>query len=170
MRSALPFLVLCLLMLGGCGYQFSEKTNRFSEGENRLYIELFGNKTAEPYLEDLVTNAVVTRFARKPEMEIVESWDDADVVLTGTVTGYSSSAVSYGPEDRILEYRATLSVQATLRQATDGKALWKGRVVWDDEYRTNRDKGVQEDQKREIQSLIAERVAEELYFRILENF
>ncbi|BCA80008.1 LptE family protein [Desulfuromonas sp. AOP6] len=170
MRSALLFLVFLLFVLSGCGYQFSEKAGRFSDAENRLYIELFGNKTAEPYLEDLVTNAVVTRFARKPEMEIVESWDRADVVLTGTVTGYSISAISYGPGDRILEYRSRLSVQATLRRAVDGKALWKGQVAWDDEYPTHPDKGVQEDRESEIQGLLAERVAEELYFRILENF
>ena len=170
MRLLFPILLIGLLFLGGCGYQFSEKASSLSDGGNRLYIELFGNKTAEPFLEDLVTNAVVTRFARKPEMDIVESWDMADTVLTGTVMGYSDSAISYGPGDRILEYRASLSVSATLRRAADGKALWKGQVVWDDEYRTNPDKGVQEDRKREIQSLIAERVAEELYFRILENF
>ncbi len=170
MRRWLLAIVCLLLVIPGCGYRFSEREGGLPQGGTSLYVDLFENRTHEPYLEDLVTNAVVARFARKPELDIVENWNAADLVLTGTVTSYSTTAISYNAQDNITEYRADISVAATLRRASDGKALWKGTVSWNDEYRTDPDKSIQDDRETAAQQLIAERLAEELYFRILDNF
>lgn len=168
MRRFLPLILL--LLLGGCGYQLSGRGTALPADVQTLHIELFANRTAEPYLENRVTDATTSWFARPHFLQLVEQAGAADAVLGGTVSAYSTAPISYDRSDVITEYRSIMTVDAVLRRSSDGRVLWKGQVEWSEEYPASLDKGAQEDNEAAAIDVIAERVAQEIYTRILESF
>jgi len=165
------FLLLpCLLCLFGCGYHFPGSESNLPAEVRSLYIELFANRTVEPFLENRITTSVIDWFARRNPRQIVEGRSGAEGVLTGAVTKYETEPISYDRNDEITEYRSTMTISATLRQTSDDRVLWKGRLEWSEEYPASLDKAAQEDNEAEAIAVIAERLAQELYFRITENF
>jgi len=169
MRRLLLFWVFPFFLCG-CGYHLSGDVDNLPPEIRSLYIELFANRTAEPFLENLITREVTREFARSRNLQITEDRTRADAILSGTVSAYSTSPVSFGIDDEITEYRSAMAVGAVLYRAADGKTLWKGSLSWTEEYPSNDDKAVQEDNEAEAIKVIIERQAEELYFRIADNF
>ena len=169
MRGLGP-LFAALLLLTGCGYHLPGRGGNLPSEVQSLYIELFGNRTAEPFLENRITDSVIDRFARKRPLRLVEKRDIADAVLSGVVTGYSTSPISYDRNDVITEFRSTMTIAVALRQTADDRILWKGSIDWSEEYPASLDKSVQEDNEAAAIAVIVDRMAQELYFRIMENF
>jgi outer membrane lipopolysaccharide assembly protein LptE/RlpB len=161
---------VALLLLTGCGYHFSGRGSNLPSEVQSIYIELFSNRTAEPFLENSITNSVIERFARKRALRPIEKRDIADAILSGVVVGYSTSPISYDRNDVITEYRSTMTINVALRQTADDRILWKGDLDWSEEYPASLDKSVQEDNEAAAIAVIVDRLAQELYYRILENF
>jgi outer membrane lipopolysaccharide assembly protein LptE/RlpB len=162
-------LLSLLLCLVGCGYNFPGK-GQLPAGVSRVYVPLFTNRTAEPLLENRLSTAVSEVFARNNRLTLVESRDEAEAILDGVIRSYSTRAISYDSNDDISEYRAQMQVEARLLQVTDGRLLWQGNAVWDDEYAAADDKAVQEDLEREAIDEISLRIAEELLSRLIDDF
>jgi outer membrane lipopolysaccharide assembly protein LptE/RlpB len=164
------FLLLLLmpLTLYGCGY--TPVALGPGIGVNSLYIEPMVNRTAEPFLDSLLTNSLVQRFGRDSRLTLVKKPADAEAVLSGTVSSYSRTAISYDQEDNILEYRSIMKVQASMRRVSDGKILWKDNVSWKDESMNSSDRSVQENNESDAIQEIVERLADHLYIRVHENF
>lgn len=168
-RLILPLAALCLL--GGCGYHLAGRGNRLPADVRTLHIGMFSNGTYEPFLENIITNAVTDKFVEGRQLQLVEKPAEADALLTGRVVAYSTDPISYDRNDAILEYRSRMTVRATLRRGRDHKILWKGDVSWSREYRANRmDMAAQQDNEAAAIREIGDRLAAELYSRILDNF
>jgi hypothetical protein len=162
-------LTLVLSSLGGCGYARPGSGDNLGE-IRMLMVELFANATYEPFLENELTNAVTQRFLRTSRWQLVEDRSTADAVFSGTVVDYTSLPISFDSNDNVLEYRAQIKVAAVLRHNQDGRVLWKGELLWSEEYPGSLDKGLQEDQEAAAIRICAERLAEELFFRLTDNF
>lgn len=163
-------LLLAILLLAGCGYHLPGRSNNLPPEVQTLYIELFGNRTVEPFLENRITDRVTDRFARTDALHLVENRARADAALSGVVTSYTTAPISYDRSDVITEYRSIMTVAVTLRQMSDDRVLWKGDVEWSEEYPASLDKSAQEDNEAAAIDVLADRLAQELYFRIMENF
>lgn len=163
-------LMISLVLLGGCGYHLPGQVNSLPDDVQTVYIEAFANRTLEPFLENRVANSVITEFARSDFLSIREDRKQADAILSGTVIRYSLSVVAYDAEDEIAEYRSTMLVEASLRRQDTGRVLWKGTLEWSDEFLSDLDKSVQEDNEARAIEEISERIAEQLHARILDDF
>ncbi len=91
-------------------------------------------------------------------------------MLEGVISSYRTRAYSYDKNDDISEYRSTMVVNAKLRQVEDDRLLWQGQVSWDDEYPAADDKSLQEDFEQQAIEEISLRLAEELFYRLLDDF
>jgi len=162
-------LTLLVLLLAGCGYH-SVGQGRFPDVVRAIQVSLFENRTYEPLLEDIITNQVIEEFSRRRPLSVVSREGEADARLEGAVTRFQVSAISYDQNDRIGQFRATVSIEATLRSFDDGSVLWKGGLSWSQHYPINADKSMQEENEAAAIRLIAERLAQNLYYRMQQNF
>jgi outer membrane lipopolysaccharide assembly protein LptE/RlpB len=171
-RLSIPLLVLCLFLLSGCGYHLpGGEGDRLPGGVQVVCIPLFENHTSEPFLENLVSNAVIRRFSRALNVEVVEDPKAAQAILEGTISSYRSIASAYsGKDDDITEYSSTISCQATLRATGDNRVLWKGSVSWHQEYQASVDRSLEQSGEAMAQEEISERLADELFNHISANF
>ena len=168
-----PWLILILtLMLGltACGYRLQGRDDRLPDGARYVYVEMFRNRTYEPFLENAVTNAVVDRLARSPGAELVEQPERADALLSGTIVDYRNYALAYDAGDRIAEYRSVIRLDAVLRRADTAQVLWKGKVSWTEDYLASPDKTLERDREQAVIAELSRRLADELYSRLMDAF
>lgn len=170
--SRVSFLLLiCCLVAVSCGYQFSGQGHDLPDGISRLKVDLFTNRTAEPHLETYLTASSTLRLMRQDNVELVETLEQAEAVLTGEVVQYSLDAVSYDALDEIKTYRITMKVVALLKRISDGKILWQQQFVRYDDFSSDPASIIaQEDQETVIQKAISIRLAEDISWQMANMF
>jgi hypothetical protein len=166
--------VICLLLgmlLAGCGYHAPAAGEQWvGKGGETLHVELFDNRTAEPYLDTILTDEITAQFARSRLVALTEQRDAADLLITGTITSFSSSALAYNPKDNISEYRAHMTATARLLRRSDNTELWRGTLSRSETYSSHDDKSMQRTDERLAARVASRRLAEDLMARLLENF
>ena len=170
MRLSLLMATL-LLVLCGCGYHAPGPGDSWVGHEGRtLYVDLFANRTTEPYLDSVVTEEIAMQLSRSRLVELVEDRQTADLLLDGTVTGFDSNAVAYDADDRISEYAAVMVVQARLVRRGDGAVLWQGNLQRSETYPAAFDKNLRQEGESLAGRIVAKRIAEDLLSRFLADF
>lgn len=167
MRSGLFLLVLLLF---GCGYHFPGQGGALPGSVQTLLVPLFINQTAEPQLENDLTNRVSERLARHKQVTVVEQRERADARLQGTIGHYSSRAIAYDSNDDISEYQATMVLNVKLLSLSADEVLWQNSLSWQVEYAAANDKALQQDLEQAAIEELNKRLADELLFRLLDDF
>ena len=133
MKRFVPSLVLAsvfVTLLTGCaGYQLGEVKPSIYSGVNNLHVHLFENKTLEPRLASLVTNAVLKEVQADGTYK-VSSRANCDAVLVGTIRKIQKTQLRSVRTDtlRSEELRIYLYVDWRLEDPNTGEDLNK-RVI-----------------------------------------
>jgi outer membrane lipopolysaccharide assembly protein LptE/RlpB len=111
-RGAGRALALGLLVAAGagCGYSFRGTLPEYIQ---TVAVPVFANKTGEPRIESLLTNAVVEAFSTNGRLRVVRR-EDADAVLEGEVIGYNVQSISYDSQANVRQYRLTVTMNLKL--------------------------------------------------------
>lgn len=162
-------IIFLTLGLPSCGYHLEGNRTPPAVRE-RLYIDLFANRTSRAFVNDTLTNLVVERFARSGLFEMVEDPQNADLILQGTLQKYDTAPIAYSKVDEIIAYRVDVIVQATLRRTKPvGRIDWKGDLSGSQDFSANPDRAVQQENERSATTLLCERLADELYARMADE-
>lgn len=118
------------LALAGCaGYRLGP-TNGDAPGGRTVQVIPLTNKTIEPRLGDSVTAALRKELQRDGTFRLA-THDSGDIVLSGNVTEFRRRELSFLPNDIITvqDYRLTMTVQVTAREAATGRVLFDKPVT-----------------------------------------
>lgn len=170
MRRALLPLVASLLLLTACGYRPEGAVLPAPGPPPTLFVELAKNHTSRAFIENELTNRIVERFARGGRYILDENRNTVDLVLIPEVASYSTVASAYSSSDQILLYRAAMTLTATMVQGRDGRIVWKGTLAESVEYAANADRALQQANENNAVIGLTERLADDLYARVLEDF
>ena len=163
--------LLWLLALTGCGYHVPGPGSAWvGEGGRTLHVELFANRTTEPYLDSVMTEELARQLSRSRLFELRDDRAAVDLVLDGTVTRFESRAVAYNNEDQISEYAADMTVRARLSRRSDGTVLWQEDLSRRETYAAALDKHLQQEGESLAARVIARRLAEDVVSRLLAAF
>ena len=157
------------LLVVGCGYHFPGQGGSLPGDVERIHVPLFENLTREPFLENNLTTAVSDLFSRRANVRLVPV-EDAQAELLGRIRSYDSRSIAYAEGDLISKYRADMVVEVRLLHRETQALLWDGTVRWQMEYDAAADKMLQGDEERRAQDELTQRLAEEIYFRLLDDF
>lgn len=172
MRTLGKFLgLLLVLSLSACGYSVPGQGDAWVGGDARMvYVELFDNQTAQPYLENYLTEALVRELSRSRLFELTEQRERADLKLVGSITRFDSRALAHGIGDRITSYRASMQASARLVRTTGGEVVWQDRLQRSEDYLAAVDKSLQLDAESVAARQVASRLAEDLHAALLNSF
>jgi len=158
-------------LIAGCGYHTPGSSDAWVGGDaHTVYIQLFDNQTAQPYLDNYVTDALVAELSRSRFLSLTENPNLADVHLVGEVKGFSSSALAFGSNDRITDYRATMTVAVRLVRKGSTEVLWQENMQRSEDYLATLDKNLQLEGERLAAVQIAQRLAEDINASLLNSF
>jgi outer membrane lipopolysaccharide assembly protein LptE/RlpB len=169
-KHYLGLLLLLFLGFSGCGYlPLNWGSNKHSSVGKTISIPVFANKTYKSNLESVFANAIIDEFAKRSGLQITGS-DDADMILSGEVLSYNSTAISYSRSDTVMEYSSTMKLNATLRRNSNKQVLWKGELSWSQAYPANLNIGLQQNAEDAAIQEICRKLAQQLYLKIVQDF
>jgi outer membrane lipopolysaccharide assembly protein LptE/RlpB len=164
-------LILLTLFVSGCGYHVPGASDSWVGGDARLvYVQLFENMTAEPYLDNYMTDALVEELSRSRLFELTENLEAAEVLIGGTVDSFTSNAISYSSTDRITDYRATMAITVRLLDNANDKIMWREKMRRSEDYSAAVNKNLQLEGQRLTARQVAKRLAEDIRSQLLNNF
>ncbi|RPJ72569.1 MAG: hypothetical protein EHM15_08950 [Desulfobacteraceae bacterium] len=158
-----------LLALGGCGYRF-QSAGTIPAGLEPIFIDVFQNRTNEAGLETTVTNAVVVEFTQRNRAALATTAAGASVIMKGVIRSLQVQTISSRGRDVSGERRVTLTLEVQLVQP-DGKVAWAVKNLTDNEtFRVTNDNFVNSDLQRAASAIVATRLAERIYSRLIDEF
>jgi outer membrane lipopolysaccharide assembly protein LptE/RlpB len=163
-------LTLAFSCLSGCGYHTinQESAIRFGEGKT-VSIPIFANKTYKPNLEIALVNNLIDEFSKRNGLRVVDS-KTSDYTLSGEVLGYYKLPIAYTAYDIVKEYKAYMTVTATLRKNSNMQVVWKGELSWNQDFPASSDIAIQQNSEDAAILEISKRLAQQMFLKISSDF
>ncbi len=120
-------LIICMLLLMGCGYQMTGKETHLPPGLTSIAIPTFKNLTFEPGVEIPFTQAFLNEFIQDRRVNVVGR-AEASSVLEGVVKYFRIYSVSYDRSGFVQEYQTDVILDIALKDR-EGKVLWREKDV-----------------------------------------
>jgi outer membrane lipopolysaccharide assembly protein LptE/RlpB len=170
-RKIFLFLLIpAVLSLAGCGYQLKSQLDYSTPvAGKKISVPIFANKSYRANLGAFLTGSLVEEFARRSGGNVV-SEDAADLILSGAVMTYANNPVSYTSDDKVREYRATITAEATLMEKNTRKVVWKGAVSWSQVYPVNKVNALQQNSESAAIRELCDKLAQQIYERVATGF
>ena len=118
-----------LMTVMSCGYAFAPQGENIDPAIRTIYVEPFGNKTAQAELENYMRTAFIDQILQNTRFKTVSGVEQADAVISGSVLNFNTSTLSYRKTILAAEERATVTLEVTFRETKSGKTLWSSRAV-----------------------------------------
>ena len=160
--------LLALSLIGGCGYRPVIQRGPLAEA-NGVNVCLFANKSYRPGVEGILARDLVDEFALRTGGRVLPG-DRAELELSGEILSYTTIPVSYTALDAIKEYKAVVTVQATLYEQRTRKVLWKGDLTEQQVYPVNANIALQQNAEEAATARITRRLSERIWQKIGERF
>jgi hypothetical protein len=123
------FAMMTVAPLGGCGYQFVGESSLLPKEARTIYVEPFVNRSRDVGLDKELTTALRGEFYRRGQLKIVESAEQADLIISGVIRSLDSTVASVNNDDEVLQYDSLLIMDVTLRRREPNEILWRGQGV-----------------------------------------
>lgn len=187
--------LLALSLACGCGYQFVGESSLLPKDARSIYVEPFINRSRDVGLDKELTTAMRGEFYRRGELRVVDTPEQADIILAGTIRSLDSTVATVNREDEVLQYEAVMILDVTVRRREPDQILWRGQAVrltqiyggsraavvtTSSEFRTGTlnvtdvqrmtDVQLTESERRAVRAQLMEQFARELRQRIVEMF
>ena len=120
-RSALFLLVVTL---AGCGYSLVGRGSNLPPEVRRVLLMPLENATSRSQVDQILTRALSTELVNRKRFEVLSSAEGADAVLTGTVSSFTLSPVTFDDEGRATEYEIAIVVSVKLKQVAPETLLY----------------------------------------------
>lgn len=130
MRAIRALSILTLgLAVTGCGYTLVGRASNLPEDVRRVHLEPLKNATTRPQVEQILTSAISTELLTRRRFEVVNTPEEADAILRGTVLSFTVRPVSFDAQG--LAQSLEISIAADMKfQRRPGPAGEEGEVIW----------------------------------------
>jgi outer membrane lipopolysaccharide assembly protein LptE/RlpB len=118
-------LTVAALALAACGYSFQ---GTLPSHIKTVSVPMFVNRTSQPGVEGIITQAVVHAFATNGRLRVVRT-TEADAILDGEVTGYSVGPIAFSPSLGIQEYRLSVVLNLRMRDVRRNVVIFQQNGV-----------------------------------------
>ena len=170
MRRCSFFIFLLTIFLQNCGYRLQGSKTDLSPDIQSLAIPIFTNNTIQTGIESEVTRAFVEKFVSSKQLAVT-TVQKADAQLIGTVISFTTYPVAVTTSTQVTsEYRATITIEISLKRERDGKILFREAMADWRNYPVSENLTVTEFNKIQAIRLISGLLAERAHDFILLNF
>jgi outer membrane lipopolysaccharide assembly protein LptE/RlpB len=114
-------VVVMAVSIAGCGYTVR---GHLPEHIKTVAVPVFVNRSTEPFVEGLITRAIVQAFSTNGRLKVVKV-EDADAILEGEVASYVLSSIAFDPRANVRQYRLTVTLHLRLRDVKQGKIIFE---------------------------------------------
>lgn len=121
-------LAASALAMSGCGYHVGGKGDLLPATIRAIAIPAFGNVTTRYKLTEMLPSAIGREFIARTRYRIVADPNEADAILTGTVTNFMSAPTIFDQKTgRAAGIQVMVFLTITLTDKASGKVLYERR-------------------------------------------
>ena len=126
MRRAVVLAMLAAV-LGGCGYHLVGTASFLPPELDMLYVERFANNTTWVDVDQRLLESVTQEWLRRRRFVIVDTPEEAELVLGGTVNAVMIIPVTFDDSGRATEYQMSISTRVQLKdvRGEEPELLWE---------------------------------------------
>jgi hypothetical protein len=88
-------LLYCFLLVVACGYGFIPDGEAIDKNIQKIFVDVFINKTSEANIENTFRTAFIDQVIQGRRFKIAGSPGEADAILKGSIESLSAAALSY---------------------------------------------------------------------------
>lgn len=135
MSKRVLILLIATLVFSGC-LRYSFTGVSIPENVSTIYIPFFPDNSGSGLsdLSEQLNNALIDRFVNQTRLRLVSSEDQADIILSGNITGYSNQPFSVSGNQTASLNRVQVSVNATFLYTSEEEPLWSRQFSGQSEY------------------------------------
>lgn len=164
------FLLALALMTAGCGYAFAPQGESIDPRIRSIYVEPFGNKTAQAEVENFMRTAFIDQIIQNSRFKAVPNPEQADAIISGNVLGLNTVTLSYRQNILAAEERMSALLEVVFREKESGKVLWASRhIIGTVDYKLNDAANPSPFRKQALQKLSKD-TAENAFNMMMSNF
>lgn len=140
----LVLLAVVGLTVWGCGYTLiGSPSAQLDKRAAAVAVEPFTNETREPQIEHVAT-AALRQALMQGRGFVLTSTSSAPTRVQGRVHRFRNTALSYGPNDNVLEYRLEADISVVVLSGEETKPLLRHDIPAHAEYLVSRTGDVRE--------------------------
>lgn len=124
-RIPLAFLLTLVATLAGCGYSLVGRGSNLPVEVRRVQLVPLENLTPRSQVDQILTRALSTELVNRRRFEVLSAAEGADAVLTGRVSSFTLSPVTFDDEGRATEYEIAIVVSVEFKQVAPETLLYK---------------------------------------------
>lgn len=163
-KNFLLIIIVCIFV-SACGYRFMGSGD-LPSGVEKIHVLILENNTAETGAENIFTNSLRYEFIRQKRNA---SKEEADALLSGTIKSLRYNTITHRRRHTSLERRVTVQVELKLTDM-DGRVIWFKDVSARETYDVLDDKLSTEQNRTRAISELSQRLAENAYYSLTDNF
>lgn len=172
MSQRFGLVLLLVLTVTGCGYRFTVDSGTRLPAGQTVWVPYFKNSTVYVDASVALKRAIYDQFAEQRNIMPASSAERCDLMLEGTLTGYTTGAVSYSAVDTAMEYRLTITADITVKKTGDSKdvsTLWKGTLTAWQDYPVGSTIELQRSSEAAALAVASRKLAQQLIWQMEQN-
>ena len=112
------------VLLAAVGCSYSPNPTAFPTHLSTIAVPVFQNRTTQPTLEQQMTQAVIDKFIKNSKLRVVGE-DQADLVVTGSMSAYKNAVFGFNAREQAQEYQVQVTAVVTVKDRVKNRELWK---------------------------------------------
>jgi outer membrane lipopolysaccharide assembly protein LptE/RlpB len=117
-------VLYCFLLIAACGYRFIPDGEAFDKRIQKVFVDVFVNKTSEANVENTFRAAFIDQITQGRRFKLAGSPDEADAILKGSIESLTAAALSLQATSLAAEDRITVVLSLTLEAQNPKDVLW----------------------------------------------
>jgi len=162
-------LLLCALLASACGYRFAG-SGGFPSNVEKIFIEIFENRTSKAGIERTVTNQLIFEFTRQREKSLAGDPKDADATLKGVIRSIRTRTISRVGTEVANEREVVMTVDLRLIKQ-NGDVIWAAKGLSGRQAYDVTDLKLENDRQESLAiARLSERISERIFSRLTDDF
>jgi outer membrane lipopolysaccharide assembly protein LptE/RlpB len=164
-------LLFCLALVAACGYRFVPDGEAIDPGIQKVYVDVFANKTSEANIENTFRTAFIDQVIQGRRFKIAGSPDEADAILRGSIESLTAAALSLQATSLAAEDRISVVLSLALEAQNPKNVLWtNSSFSGSQDYFMGNNLSVAQANKKNALTKLANDTAERAYRLMMSGF
>jgi outer membrane lipopolysaccharide assembly protein LptE/RlpB len=136
----------------------------------KIFIEVFENRTSKAGIERTVTNRLIFEFTRQREKSLVGDPKDADATLKGVIQSISTRTISRVGTEVAAEREVVMTLDLRLIKQ-NGDVIWTAKGLSGRQAYDVSDLKLENDRNETLAiARLSERISERIFSRLTDDF
>jgi outer membrane lipopolysaccharide assembly protein LptE/RlpB len=156
-------------MTYACGYRFSG-SGELPDNTEKIFIEVFKNRTSKAGIERVVTNQLIFEFTRQRERILANEATNADATLKGVIKKIRTKTISRVGTGVAREREVIMTLDVRLINQ-NGDVIWTAKGLSDRQAYDVSDSKLENDRNESLAiARLSERISERIFSRLTDDF